>query len=119
MDKAEPLIAEYDLQEWMNPNAMGSHDIEKRCHPAFKSGWKLEDNVYDLITLTEQVLSDDPLFFAINSYTEGLSPAVMEYIVKTTLCPVKGGHTHCDEIGLPVSATGGVVPCGATAIWEK
>ena len=68
--------------------------------------WKLEDNVYDLITLTEQVLSDDPLFFAINSYTEGLSPAVMEYIVKTTLCPVKGGHTHCDEIGLPVSATG-------------
>ena len=81
--------------------------------------WKLEDNVYDLITLTEQVLSDDPLFFAINSYTEGLSPAVMEYIVKTTLCPVKGGHTHCDEIGLPVSATGGVVPCGATAIWEK
>ena len=72
--------------------------------------WKLEDNVYDLITLTEQVLSDDPLFFAINSYTEGLSPAVMEYIVKTTLCPVKGGHTHCDEIGLPVSATGGVVP---------
>ena len=61
--------------------------------------WKLEDNVYDLITLTEQVLSNDPLFFAINSYTEGLSPAVMEYIVKTTLCPVKGGHTHCDEIG--------------------
>mgnify|MGYP000369230350 CR=1 FL=1 len=81
--------------------------------------WKLEDNVYDLITLTEQVLSDDPLFFAINSYTEGLSPAVMEYIVKTTLCPTAGGHTHCDEIGLPVSATGGVVPCGATAIWER
>ena len=45
--------------------------------------------------------------------------AAMEYIVKTTLCPVKGGHTNCDEIGLPVSATGGVVPCGATAIWEK
>ena len=71
--------------------------------------WKLEDNVYDLITLTEQVLSDDPLFFAINSYTEGLSPAVMEYIVKTTLCPTAGGHTHCDEIGLPVSATGGAL----------
>ena len=59
------------------------------------------------------------VFFAINSYTEGLSPAVMEYIVKTTLCPIQGGHTHCDEIGLPVSATGGVVPCGATAIWEE
>ena len=63
--------------------------------------WKLEDNVYDLITLTEQVLSDDPLFFAINSYTEGLSPAVMEYIVKTTLCPVKGGYTHCDGRDAP------------------
>ena len=81
--------------------------------------WKLEDNVYDLIALTAQVLSDEPLFFAINSYTEGLSPAVMEYIVKTTLTPVWGGRTHCDEIGLPVSATGGVVPCGATAIWER
>ena len=64
--------------------------------------WKLEDNVYDLITLTEQVLSDKPLFFAINSYTEGLSPAVMEYVLKTTLCPKVGGHTSCDEIGLPV-----------------
>ena len=81
--------------------------------------WKLEDNVYDLITLTEQVLSDNPLFFAINSYTEGLSPAVMEYILKTTLSPVAGGTTWCDEIGLPVSATGGTVPCGATAMWES
>ena len=72
-----------------------------------------------LITLTEQVLSDDPLFFAINSYTEGLSPAVMEYVLKTTLCPKVGGHTSCDEIGLPVTATGGVVPCGATAVWEE
>ena len=81
--------------------------------------WKLEDNVYDLITLTEQVLSDKPLFFVINSYTEGLSPAVMEYVLKTTLCPKVGGHTSCDEIGLPVTATGGVVPCGATAVWEE
>ncbi len=81
--------------------------------------WKLEDNVYDLITLCAGVLSDHPLFFAINSYTEGLSPAVMEYILKTTLCPRLGGQTTCDEIGLPVSATGGVVPCGATALWQE
>ena len=47
------------------------------------------------------MLSDKPLFFAINSYTEGLSPAVMEYVLKTTLCPKVGGHTSCDEIGLP------------------
>ena len=81
--------------------------------------WKLEDNIYDLMTLCEGVLSKDPLFVAINSYTTGLSPAVMEYILKTGLVPVYGGRTWCDEIGLPVSATGGVVPCGATAVWEQ
>ena len=81
--------------------------------------WKLEDNVYDLIAQCAAVLSDHPLFVAVNSYTTGLSPAVMEYILKTTLCPKHGGHTSCDEIGLPVTATGGVVPCGATAIWEE
>mgnify|MGYP007134713710 FL=1 len=65
------------------------------------------------------MLSDTPLFFAVNSYTTGLSPAVMEYMLKTTLVPRFGGQTSCDEIGLPVSATGGVVPCGATAIWKS
>ena len=81
--------------------------------------WKLEDNIYDLIALCAGVLSEKPLFVAVNSYTTGLSPAVMEYILQTTLTPKFGGHTTCDEIGLPVSATGGVVPCGATAIWEE
>ena len=80
---------------------------------------KLEDCIYDLISQCEEVLSDKPLFFAVNSYTTGLSPAVMEYMLKTTLIPRFGGKTSCDEIGLPVSATGGVVPCGATAIWEE
>ena len=81
--------------------------------------WKLEDNIYDLIALCAGVLSQQPLFVAVNSYTTGLSPAVMEYILKTTLCGRYGGRTSCDEIGLPVSATGGVVPCGATALWEE
>ena len=81
--------------------------------------WELEDCIYDLISQCEEVLSDTPLFFAVNSYTTGLSPAVMEYMLKTTLVPRFGGETSCDEIGLPVSATGGVVPCGATAIWEE
>ncbi len=80
--------------------------------------WKLEDSIYDLLTLCAQVLSDTPLFFAVNCYTEGLSPAVMEYMLKTGLCPLHGGATWCDEIGLPVTATGGVVPCGATAMWQ-
>ena len=79
--------------------------------------WKLENCIYDLIEQCTQVLSDEPLFVAVNSYTTGLSPAVMEYILKTLLCPEKGGTTACDEIGLPVSSTGGVVPCGATAFW--
>ena len=81
--------------------------------------WKLEDNIYDHIALCAGVLSEQPLFVAVNSYTTGLSPAVMEYMLKTTLVPRFGGKTSCDEIGLPVSATGGVVPCGATAIWEE
>ena len=81
--------------------------------------WKLEDAIDGFIEACAGVLSEKPLFVAVNSYTTGLAPSVMEYMLKTTLCPVKGGHTHCDEIGLPVSATGGVVPCGATAIWEK
>ncbi len=65
--------------------------------------WKLEDSIYDLISQCEEVLSDTPLFFAVNSYTTGLSPAVMEYMLKTTLVPRFGGKTSCDEIGLPVS----------------
>ena len=81
--------------------------------------WKLEDNIYDLIALCSQVLSDQPLFVAVNSYTTGLSPALMEYILKATLCKKYGGRTSSDEIGLPVTATGGVVPCGATSIWEE
>lgn len=81
--------------------------------------WKLEDSIYDLIKLCEQVISDTPLFVAVNSYTTGLSPSVMEYILKTMLVKRFGGVTSCDEIGLPVSATGGVVPCGATAFWKE
>lgn len=79
--------------------------------------WKLEDSIYDFLDLCAGVLNDKPLFVAVNSYTTGLSPSVMEYMLKTRICPEKGGSTTCDEIGLPVTATGGVVPCGATAWW--
>lgn len=79
--------------------------------------WKLEDSIYDFIDLCAGVLSDEPLFVAVNSYTTGLSPSVMEYMLRARVCPRWGGHTACDEIGLPVTATGGVVPCGATAWW--
>ena len=79
--------------------------------------WKLEDSIYDFIDLCAGVLSDEPLFVAVNSYTTGLSPSVMEYMLRARVCPRWGGHTACDEIGLPVTATGGVVPCGDTAWW--
>lgn len=79
--------------------------------------WKLEDSIYDFIDLCAGILSDTPLFVAVNSYTTGLSPSVMEYMLRVRVGKEHGGHTCCDEIGLPVSATGGVVPCGATAWW--
>ncbi|HIV87865.1 MAG TPA: class I SAM-dependent methyltransferase [Candidatus Pygmaiobacter gallistercoris] len=79
--------------------------------------WKLEDSIYGLLEDCAAILSEQPLFFAVNSYTTGLSPAVMEYMVRTLLCPRYGGSTTSDEIGLPVRATGGALPAGATTFW--
>ena len=81
--------------------------------------WKLDDELYSLVTLCKQVLSDIPLFFILNSYTTGLSPAVMEYLLGVLLQKDFGGKVSSDEIGLKVSDTGLVLPCGSTAIWQK
>ncbi len=81
--------------------------------------WKLEDSVDDLIALTVQVLSDDPLFFLINSYTTGLSPSAMGYLLHLHLVPKFGGKVESDEIGLPVAQTGAVLPCGSSSRWSK
>ena len=81
--------------------------------------WKLEDSVYDLVKLCRDVLSDNPLFFLINSYTTGLSPSVMGYILGSILTEKFGGSVSFDEIGLPVKSTGMVLPCGSTAIWQR
>ncbi|HBB63481.1 MAG TPA: SAM-dependent methyltransferase [Ruminococcus sp.] len=81
--------------------------------------WKLEDCIYDLVKTCSGVLSDEPLFFLLNSYTTGLSPSVMAYILRDVLGTRFGGNVTADEIGLPVEATGGVLPCGSTAIWQK
>lgn len=81
--------------------------------------WKLESELYPLLELCKQVLSDDPLFFLLNSYTTGLSPAVMEYTLTSVLCDKFGGKVLSDEIGLRVSSTNLVLPCGNTAIWER
>lgn len=81
--------------------------------------WKLEDEVYDFVNLCAGVLSDDPIMVLINSYTTGLSPAVMEYILGSVVSPVHGGRVSSSEIGLPVAQTGMTLPCGASAIWQK
>ena len=81
--------------------------------------WKLEEQVYPLVAECVKILSDDPLFFLINSYTTGLSPSVMQYVLGTLLPKGIGGTLSADEIGLPVTATGMVLPCGATALWHK
>lgn len=81
--------------------------------------WKLEEQLYSLVELCSRVLSQDPLFFVLNSYTTGLSPAVMEYLLGVLLRKKFGGRVSSDEIGLPVTDTGLVLPCGSTAIWEK
>ena len=65
------------------------------------------------------ILSDNPLFFLLNSYTTGLSPAVMQYLLGALLKPRFGGSLSAEEIGLPVASTGMALPCGSTAIWQK
>ena len=81
--------------------------------------WRLEDSLYDFVELISQVLSDDPLMVLLNSYTTGLSASVMKYILDDILVKEKGGSVSADEIGLPVSSNGEVLPCGATAVWMK
>lgn len=80
--------------------------------------WHLEDSLYDFIKLVGQVLSENPVAVLLNSYTTGLSASVMKYILDDILVKEKGGSVTADEIGLPVTASGGVLPCGATAIWK-
>lgn len=79
--------------------------------------WKLEENLPAFLELVAQVLSDRPLFFLMNSYTTGLAPSVLTYLLETIVSRKYGGHTESQELGLPVSATGLVLPCGASGRW--
>lgn len=79
--------------------------------------WKIEDNIYNLIKLCTQILVPNPLFFLVNSYTTGLQPAVLKYMITTALKDFPGTVT-ADEIGLPVYSTGLVLPCGASGRFE-
>lgn len=79
--------------------------------------WKIEESVYPLIQLCSQIITDNPLFFLINSYTTGLQPAVLSYMISTVLGTANGTVT-ASEIGLPVSSNGLVLPCGASGRYE-
>ena len=81
--------------------------------------WKLEEQIYRMVKTCAAVLSKDPLFFVLNSYTTGLSPSVMQYLLGVTVAVGRKGTLSCDEIGLPVTASGMVLPCGSTAVWQK
>lgn len=79
--------------------------------------WKIEDSIFPFIELTTKILAEKPLFFLINSYTTGLQPAVLTYMMETAIVSQFGGRVSSSEIGLPVSSNGLVLPCGASGRW--
>lgn len=79
--------------------------------------WKIEDAIHPLIKLCTRILSPEPLFFLVNSYTTGLAPAVLTYMLATELKKFSGS-VDSQEIGLPVTGSGLVLPCGASGRWE-
>ena len=81
--------------------------------------WKIEDSIHNFIRLCTRILSDDAVFFLINSYTTGLAPSVLTYMISTEICSQFGGKAESQEIGLPVSSNGLVLPCGASGRWER
>jgi len=80
--------------------------------------WKLEESIHSFIKLTANILSDDPLFFIINSYTTGLSPKTVEYMLASVLKGKYGGRAESGELGLPVESSGLPLPCGAVVRWN-
>ena len=81
--------------------------------------WKIEEKIFPLLSLCTKVLSKEPLFFLVNSYTTGLQPAVLSYMMELTIRKKFGGIVAADEIGLPVSSNGLILPCGASGRYER
>ena len=81
--------------------------------------WKLEENLYPFLELVADVLSDDPAFVVINSYTTGLSPGVLAYMSQEIFCKRFGGQAQAQELGQPVTQTGLFLPAGATCRWQR
>ena len=81
--------------------------------------WKLEQQLGELLEETGKLLSDDAVFFFLNSYTGGLSPSILNYMVKRYIAKDRGGEIFTDEIGLPITAKGISLPCGNTTVWKR
>ena len=81
--------------------------------------WKLEDNLWDFVSLTAKVLSSAPLFVVINSYTTGLSASTIGYVADSIFTKRFGGHSESAELGLPVTDSGLALPCGASCRWQR
>ncbi len=81
--------------------------------------WKIEESIFPFIELCSKLLSDEALFLLINSYTTGLQPAVLSYMLNTVLTRRLGGQVEAEEIGLPVTESGLVLPCGASGRWVR
>ncbi len=79
--------------------------------------WKLEESLYPFLKLVVGVLSESPLFIILNSYTTGLAPSVLGYLLHTLVSEKYGGRVEWDELGLPCTASGMALPCGATGRW--
>lgn len=81
--------------------------------------WKIEESIFPFLTRVSELLSDAPLFVLLNSYTTGLQPAVLSYMMNTVFTSRFGGHVEADEIGLPVKASSLILPCGASGRWTS
>lgn len=81
--------------------------------------WKIEEKIFSFIELCTNILSANPLFYLVNSYTTGLQPAVLSYMMGTAIVPKFGGEVKAEEVGLPVTDSGLVLPCGASGRWQK
>ena len=123
----EPLWERaFDVDEFehCSPFDIFHYDIIIMDPPSYGRGpggevWKLEDEVYHLCRRCSELLTEESLLFLLNSYTTGLSPAVMQYILGSVIKPLFGGKVTADELGLPVTESGLCLPCGSTAVWQK
>ena len=81
--------------------------------------WKLEDAFHPLVRLTADLLSDDPLFVLLNSYTTGFAPGVLSNLIDLEITSKYGGQAESDEVGLPVRDKTAMLPCGSSGRWTK